>query len=95
MQSFDVYRKPLTKQRWFLISQEIVVAERFSLLAIKEKDISWARYFSIIARSVKVRCLLIGLLLSGQTAYEYYPIKNKICKSKRTIVRVKVGNFWR
>lgn len=72
-----------------------MVAERFSLLAIKEKDISWARYFSIIARSVKVRCLLIGLLISGQTAYEYYPIKNKICKSKRTIVRVKVGNFWR
>ena len=38
MQSFDVYRKPLTKQRWFLISREIVVAERFSLLAIKEKE---------------------------------------------------------
>ena len=38
---------------------EIVVGERSNLLAIKANDISWAKYFSMIARSVKLRCLLI------------------------------------
>ena len=43
-------------------------------------DIFRVRYFSIIALSDKVRCLLIGLLLSAQTVKNIIRYKNRFVK---------------